>query len=79
MTRISPQAIRIWAARLNGRIDKPIRRLVHGAVDIRSKGPRGLASSTAQVETSSHAHKPFYHEEESLGDGVVIDAGPQRM
>ena len=61
------------------RIYERVCRLVQGAVVIRSKAPRGLASSTAQVETSSHAQAPFRHEGENSGDGVVMDAGPQSI
>ena len=49
-----------------------------GAVVIRSQGPQGPASPTAQGETSSHAHKLSYREKENPGDGVVVDAGAQR-
>ena len=79
MRKISLQATRGWNARPRTRICERIRRMVHGVVVVRLEGPRGLPYATAQVETSSHAYKRFYHEKENQGDGVVMHVGPQRI
>ena len=57
MKRMSPQATRGWMAGPKMSIHESIYRSVHGAFVIRARGPQGLASSSAKVETPSHANK----------------------